>query len=376
MSAPCEITAGPDGNLWFTECNINGNSIGRITPSGVITEFPLPTSGRGYYPLAIAPGPDSNIWFTEPCVNRIGRITPAGLVAEFPLPTGSSDPARDHRRPRRKPLVYGRAEPIGRITTEGVIAEFSIPTGGSGPAGSPPGRDGNLWFTERAGNEIGRITTAGVVTEFAVPTTENGPFGITAGPKGNIWFTEIAIGSQIGRIGLIRSGAMDLTIGPDNTIRVLRLGGGQMAVDSVDNAQAISPGSRYGPYPGWTGARSIAAGDDSLTRVLWTNDDGTTALWLVGPEGNGASPPPARGRGMVGDRCRRFSRGSDPVLWTDADGRTALWSIDNAGNVSAGEPLGPYRVGPPPRSRTARTACPGCSGTGLKGSAALSLIRA
>ena len=56
LSAPCAITAGPDGNLWFTECNINGNAIGRITTSGVITEFMLPTSGRGYYPLAITPG--------------------------------------------------------------------------------------------------------------------------------------------------------------------------------------------------------------------------------------------------------------------------------------------------------------------------------
>ena len=33
--------AGPDGNLWFTEPN-DGNSIGRITTSGKITEFPIP----------------------------------------------------------------------------------------------------------------------------------------------------------------------------------------------------------------------------------------------------------------------------------------------------------------------------------------------
>jgi hypothetical protein len=33
-SAPWEITAGPDRNLWFTE--VIGNRIGRITPSGVM----------------------------------------------------------------------------------------------------------------------------------------------------------------------------------------------------------------------------------------------------------------------------------------------------------------------------------------------------
>ena len=39
-SNPIDITAGPDGALWFTE--YGGNKIGRITTSGNITEFPLP----------------------------------------------------------------------------------------------------------------------------------------------------------------------------------------------------------------------------------------------------------------------------------------------------------------------------------------------
>src|SRR6266851_3559054 len=36
-----DITAGPDGNLWFTE--FNGNKIGRINTAGTtITEFSVP----------------------------------------------------------------------------------------------------------------------------------------------------------------------------------------------------------------------------------------------------------------------------------------------------------------------------------------------
>jgi len=38
-SLPRGITAGQDGNLWFAE----SNNIGRITPSGSITTFPVPT---------------------------------------------------------------------------------------------------------------------------------------------------------------------------------------------------------------------------------------------------------------------------------------------------------------------------------------------
>jgi virginiamycin B lyase len=52
-SDPEGITAGPDGNLWFTE--FTGNRIGRITPAGTVTEFPVLTGKRG--PEGITAGP-------------------------------------------------------------------------------------------------------------------------------------------------------------------------------------------------------------------------------------------------------------------------------------------------------------------------------
>src|SRR5216684_1342561 len=87
-STPRGITAGPDGNLWFTERG--GNSIGRITPSGSITEFPTPTANSG--PEGIAAGPDGNLWFTEYVGNQIGRITTSGTIVELPIPSPRSDP--------------------------------------------------------------------------------------------------------------------------------------------------------------------------------------------------------------------------------------------------------------------------------------------
>jgi virginiamycin B lyase len=67
---------GHDGNLWFTE--YDGSKIGRITPAGTITEFPLPipppySSSR---PQVTTAGPDGNLWFTESAGNKIGRISP------------------------------------------------------------------------------------------------------------------------------------------------------------------------------------------------------------------------------------------------------------------------------------------------------------
>src|SRR5260370_24884826 len=62
------IATGPDGNLWFTEDNVN--QIGRITPSGAITEFPV-SGGR---PFGITTGPDGNLWFTEDVADKVARI--------------------------------------------------------------------------------------------------------------------------------------------------------------------------------------------------------------------------------------------------------------------------------------------------------------
>src|SRR5579872_4355845 len=51
---------GPDGNVWFTEYN----NIGKITPSGIITHYPFPTSRAFADPGDITAGADGNIWFT------------------------------------------------------------------------------------------------------------------------------------------------------------------------------------------------------------------------------------------------------------------------------------------------------------------------
>ena len=71
-SQPNGITAGPDGDLWFTETG--GNKIGRITTAGSIAEFPVPTSGS--FPRGIAAGPDGNLWFTEFASSKIGKLVP------------------------------------------------------------------------------------------------------------------------------------------------------------------------------------------------------------------------------------------------------------------------------------------------------------
>ncbi len=195
--APHDIVSGPDGNLWFTESS-NGNCqpgpqtntcgpagaspclyayqhIGRITPQGLITEFPTPT--KDAVPFGMTAGPDGNVWFTEFSGNNIGRVSVAAphIITEFPLPM--------------------LALPAG--TT---CLSFPTPATCSDPQGITSGPEGKLWFTESNTARIGSITPAGSVTEVALPAS-TGPIGVANGPDRNLWWTE-GDASKIGRLSL------------------------------------------------------------------------------------------------------------------------------------------------------------------------------
>jgi streptogramin lyase len=188
--SPNGIVAGPDGNLWFA---YGYRGVGRITPTGVITTFAEPTNADAY---DIAAGPDGNLWVTD-ANGSILRYTPAGTFTQFTLTT-PGNPHGITAGPDGNLWFGAWADRIGRITPAGVISEFSLPSGMGAPEALTSGPDGNLWFTEW--EHIGRVTPAGVVTEFA---ESDDPFvagfGITTGPDGNLWFTHYTSGS--GRLG-------------------------------------------------------------------------------------------------------------------------------------------------------------------------------
>jgi streptogramin lyase len=90
---------------------------------------------------------------------------------------------------------------IGRVTPKGSFRLFPIPTPGSLPGAITVGPDHDLWFTQAGSNEIGRITPSGTISEFPIPSAvpRSGISSITAGPDGNLWFGE-SVANKIGRI--------------------------------------------------------------------------------------------------------------------------------------------------------------------------------
>ncbi|MDR3636667.1 MAG: Ig-like domain-containing protein [Isosphaeraceae bacterium] len=208
------ITTGSDGALWFTELyspsgpygGLFLGSIGRITTTGQVTDYPNAFNGDLAEPYAITAGPDHNVWFTEINATRVGRITPGGQVTEFsqglsPLPTSTSiTPGPDGALWFVEQQTSQHPNLIGRITTSGQITEFGQGIGSGGVLqGITAGPDGALWFT-MSNDTIGRITTSGQVTEFKQGITPGSdPFSIVAGPDNALWFTE-PFGDRIGRI--------------------------------------------------------------------------------------------------------------------------------------------------------------------------------
>jgi streptogramin lyase len=188
-STPQNITGGPDGNVWYTDWG--GNRIGRITPGGSITTFPISPPGTpSTQPWGITAGPDGNLWFTENLGNKIGRITPNGVVTEFALPNLVDDPGPITAGPDGNLWFAGiTTNKIGRITTDGVITMFGIPSI-STIYSITPGYDGNVYFAEQFANKIGQITPNGTVTEFTVPTSFSLPYGVVGAPDGHVYFTE------------------------------------------------------------------------------------------------------------------------------------------------------------------------------------------
>jgi uncharacterized repeat protein (TIGR01451 family) len=286
------ITAGPDGNLWFTEHG--AGKVGNITPNlATIHEFP---TTAGTTPEGIAAGPDGALWFTETFGNKIGRITTAGTVTnQFPVPQANSNLQGITAGPDGNLWFaeYNTSE-IGQVNTAGAFHAFPVTPFGA-PINITSGPDGNLWFTEGNGNQVGRITPAGTVTEYGMGiTSQSQPYDIVTGPDGNLWFTEFS-GDRVGR--LIPESATGLPVtavatapfsGPVAALTDAVPGAspGDFAV-TIDWGDGTSPDTTSGTVaavPGQPGHFAIsgshtyaAAGNDTITVIVRDTRTGDSA---------------------------------------------------------------------------------------------------
>jgi virginiamycin B lyase len=310
-----DITAGPDGALWFSMYS----AIGKITTAGVVTSY---TGSSVSAAQGITVRPDNALWFTNDGNNSIGRITTAGVISSHggdvsPGPSITAGPDGALWFPNRG------TDSIGRITTAGVITNYIDPRIVD-PEGITVGPDDALWFTndnfnDYADNSIGRITTSGVITTYTSNTITS-PGGITAGPDGALWFTNGT--DLIGRI--TTSGAItnytastiyeptDITAGPDGAL---------WFINSYNNSIGrITPAGVVTNYVvnGVNLLNGIAAGPD---KALWFTLSGSIGRLKVTPppKPTFTSGPRLSGPAKVGkaDTCSFTNSGatSAAIRW-------------------------------------------------------------
>jgi streptogramin lyase len=240
-AGPVEITVGPDGALWFAECNVA--KIIRVPAGPIATlthqsfSLPAPPTGSKALPEGVYAGPDGNLWFTEFGGTAVGKMTTAGTATVYPIPTPTTSPKPSFITAGGDGTMWfsnDNANYIANIQTSGSpimthsanLSDNYVPNMALGP-------DGNVWFTENAQNKIGKVTSGGTITEYPIPTANSYPWGITAGPDGAMWFTECLGGAGTGAIGRITTDGssiqefhlgmtghnpVDITTGPDGAL--------------------------------------------------------------------------------------------------------------------------------------------------------------
>jgi streptogramin lyase len=325
VTQPYGITTGPDGNLWFT--NAGNNSIGRLTPYGVFTFFDSPTIK---YPIGITAGPDGNLWFTNESGASIGRITPGGAVTAFTA-AGVAHPTAITAGPDGNLWFtntgtypsYGDSA-IGRVTPAGAVTLFPN-AGVKAPPAISTGPDGNLWFTNPSADTIGRVTPGGAYTFFADPSID-APGGITAGPDGALWFTGTGAIGRISPAGAISThpaaGGTRIAAGADGNLWYTVYPGsiGRMTTGGVETLFTGTP---------TTGPLGIANGPDG---ALWFSNNLSHSIGRITPAGDVSYfTDPTIGSAYA------ITAGADGNLWFSNGGSPqgpAIGRITPAGVVS------------------------------------------
>lgn len=228
------IVSDSHGNLWMGLIDCNNpdpwgscyqDTIGRITPDGAMTEFPL---GTGFIALrGITISPDNTVWiltcvmenaFCKQGTYSLGRIPEVGSLTQ----TGLSDIGDGDK------LTYGTdgnlwfidrigsydqdfTYTVGRITPEGAVTHLTPPEaeGNNEVMKMIAGPDGNMWFIERVSGgvtnngygvyEIVKVSPQGVFTKYPITGNNGEIVSLTTGPDGNIWFIESDIYANINR---------------------------------------------------------------------------------------------------------------------------------------------------------------------------------
>jgi len=191
---PLDIASGADGNLWFTARAPSTGQwfVGRSTTGGAMTLFRVPDSNASLSGITLAI--DGNIWFANAGSASIGRITPSGTITEFKTPSGIAPngitPASDGAL---YSAIRGGSGGLLRTNMHGVMSEFVDPNNPHPFVVISEGPGHCVWGNRLCDDGIGQCFDLFNVrrqgfTEHRFPSAVAQLNGLVAGPDGNMWY--------------------------------------------------------------------------------------------------------------------------------------------------------------------------------------------
>jgi len=163
------IKIAKDGSVWFTESNAPG--IGKLNPvTGKESEFLLPSASHSLAPTFLVLDKHGNVWFNEVDFSdatggKLGRLSSSGVITEWAVPTVGAEIeeiALDHQGnlwfaeqgniSKISPNKVGKLNPCNQT-----ITEYTSPTPNSRPAGIVVAADDTIWFSEHAADKIAHL---------------------------------------------------------------------------------------------------------------------------------------------------------------------------------------------------------------------------
>jgi virginiamycin B lyase len=188
------------------------SGVALAAPVGMLKQFKVPTAGSS--PEHITRASDGNFWFTESFVNdqnatphKVGRITPTGQVTEFNVcdfcfPT-------DIVQGSDGILYFTKNDAsLGRITTSGTVLP-DIPAVFSPNGNGLDAHGDDIWFADFNNHSIWRYDIpTDTFTEFPAPNTV--PLDVAVAANGIVWFTDA--NGQIGRLDPTTGGVTEIDV--------------------------------------------------------------------------------------------------------------------------------------------------------------------
>jgi streptogramin lyase len=207
LQEPTAIVVGPDGNIWAPISDAT-NGIVKMTTSGVMTFYIAGSGPSAALPqvtiTGLAAGSDGNVWYSDQ--GSIGKITPTGSVTDYPLagPNICASASGGRIVPAAKSdggfwftvQCKGDSE-LGHATTNGVMSFYSL-HGLDAADGLALATDGNVYVagSASASGDAGVIqalvsgATIGSVNVLDIDSLQSvALIGIAQSTDGDLWVT-------------------------------------------------------------------------------------------------------------------------------------------------------------------------------------------